>query len=175
MIHCDTVKEMLSDYIDNSLEPSLKSQIKGHLEACIDCEKLVQRVKAITTRLNQSAIVKISSEFDKNLRSRIMGEGNNSKPLIPVRGMVYGLSGLTAAAAVYFITATTIFSSDPEQMPPANFQINSGVQQNQIINQQPATNIQPVKNNQDALAIDSTQSRPSPLESRDIQLVDDEQ
>ena len=174
-MHCDTVKELLSDYIDNSLEPGIKAQIKNHLEACLDCEKLVQRVKTLTTRLSKSQAVKTSLEFDKNLRARIMGTGDNSKSFKPVRGMVYGLSGLTDAAAVYFITTTTMFSGDTEQLPPANFQKQSSVQQNQNINQQPAVNIQPGQNSQDALAVDSVQSRPSPLENRDIQLVDDEQ
>ena len=71
MMQCDTIKEMLSDYIDNSLEPSLKSQIKEHLEACLGCKKLVQQVKAITAQLNQAPKVKASAEFEKNLRSRI--------------------------------------------------------------------------------------------------------
>ena len=174
MMHCDTVKELLSDYIDNSLEPGIKSQIKNHLEACLDCEKLVQRVKTLTKRLNKSQSIKTSAEFDKNLRARIMGAGDTSKSFKPIRGMVYGLSGLTAAAAVYFITTTTMFSSDTEQLPPAKFQTQSSVQPNQNVNQQPAGNIQPVQNNQDALAVDSVQSHPSPLEDRDIQLVDDE-
>jgi predicted anti-sigma-YlaC factor YlaD len=175
MMHCDTVKELLSDYIDNSLEPNVISQVSSHLETCLDCEKLVQRVKAITLQLKKSQTIKTSAEFDKNLRARIMGTGDNSKSSFPIRGMVYGLSGLAAAVAVYFITTTTILSTETEQMPPTNFQTRSNVQQNPNINQQPAVNIQPVQNNQSTLADDSVQSRPSPLEDREIQLVDDEQ
>lgn len=175
MMHCDTIKELLSDYIDNSLEPNLRSQIKEHLVVCPDCEKLVQQVKSITIRLNQTSKIITSNEFDKNLRARIMGADKRTSSSIPFRGMIYGLSGLTAAAVVYFITTTTIFSSDTDPIQPVNFQQQTGVQQNQIIKQQPQVNIQPVNKSQDAaVVVDSTKSKPAPLENRDINLVEGE-
>jgi len=173
MMHCDTIKEIISDYIDNSLEPGLKSQINKHLEVCLNCKKLVQQVKAITIQLNQVSKIKTSAEFDKNLRARIIGADKNNSSTFPVRGLIYGLSGLTAAAAVYFITTTAIFSGETKPMEPVQFQTQTGVQQNQII-QQPQVNIQPVQNSREALAVDSTKSKPAPLESRNIQLVDGE-
>ncbi len=174
MMHCDTIKELLSDYIDNSLEPNLRSQIKEHLVVCPDCKKLVQQVKSITIQLNHTSKIMTSTEFDKNLRARIIEADKRTSSSIPVRGMIYGLSGLTAAAVVYFITTTTIFSSDTDQLQPVNFQQQTGVQQNQIIKQQPQMNIQPVNKSQDAVAVDSTKSKPAPLENRDINLVEGE-
>lgn len=173
-MHCDTIKEVISDYIDDLIEPGLKSQIREHLEACLECSNLVQRVKTITTRLRQTPTVKTSPEFDKNLRVRIISGDKNNASFSPLRGIVYGLSGLTAAAAVYLITTTTIFSSEHDQISPANFQNNTTVQQNQIINQQPATNMQPVVDQKEILAEDSSNSHSAPLEKRDIQLVGEE-
>lgn len=174
MMHCDTIKELLSDYIDNSLEPNIRSQIKEHLGVCPECKKLVQQVKSITIRLNQTSKIITSTQFDKNLRARIMGADKSNAFSIPVRGMIYGLSGLTAAVAVYFITTTTIFSSDTDSVQPVNFQQQTGAQQNQTIKQQPQVNIQPVNKSQDAVAVDSTKSKPAPLENRDINLVEGE-
>ena len=173
MMHCDTIKELLSEYIDNSLEPKLRSQVKEHLVVCKDCKKMVQQVKSITIRLNHTPKVMTSAEFDKKLRAHIMGANKSTSSSIPVRGMIYGLSGLTAAAIVYFITTTTIFSSDTDPIQPVNFQQQKGVQQNQII-KQPQVNIQPVNKSQDAVAADSTKSKSAPLENRDINLVEGE-
>lgn len=175
MMQCDTIKEMLSDYIDNTIEPNLELQIKEHLEDCSNCNRLVQQVKAITRRLNQIPPVKTSADFDKNLRTRIMEPDKSSTSSMPIRGMIYGLSGVTAAVAIYFITTTTIFSSSPDPIKPVNFQPSTGTQQNQITRQQPQVNIQPVDNTQDVLAEDSTKSKPTPLENRDINLVGSEQ
>jgi anti-sigma factor RsiW len=177
MMQCDTIKEMLSDYIDDTIEPHLKLQVDEHLGACPACNKLVQQVRNITNRLNQAQSVKASTDFDKNLRTRIMGADKSNNSSIPIRGMIYGLSGLTAAVAVYFITTTTILTgADPEQATPSSFQTNTQIQPNQVVTQQPSTNIQPVSNTQDEFVEDSTesQSRPAPLERRDIQLVDGE-
>ncbi|MEJ2054041.1 MAG: zf-HC2 domain-containing protein [Calditrichaceae bacterium] len=173
MMHCDTIKEKLSDYIDDAIEDNLRSQFNTHLEACIDCERLVQRVKSITTKLSQVTAVKTSPEFDKNLRTKILESGNPAKSAVPVKTVVYGLSGLTAAAAIYFMTTTTIFSGDPAQ-PPANFQTRSTIQTTPVNKQLPAVNIQPVDSNQGILAEDSIKLRTAPLENREIQLVDEE-
>jgi predicted anti-sigma-YlaC factor YlaD len=175
MMQCDTIKEMLSDYIDDSIEPGLKSQINEHLGSCPDCSKLVQQVRTITTRLSQTQSVKTSIDFDKNLRARIMGTEKTNTSSIPFRGMIYGLSGVTAAVAVYFITTTTIFSGSSDSIQPVNFQTpTTSTQPNQITRQQPQVNIQPVNNTQDMLVVDSTKSKPAPLENRDINLVGSE-
>lgn len=172
MMQCDTVKEILSDYIDDTIEPGLKLQVDEHLGACPACNKLVQQVKTITKRLNQTQSVKTSSDFDKNLRTRIMGKDKTSNSFIPIRGMIYGLSGLTAAVAVYFITTTTILTgADQEQAIPSSLQTNTQVQPNQVVSQQSSTNIQPAANTEEIFVEDSSESRPAPLERRDIQLV----
>jgi len=172
-MHCDTIKEMLSDYIDDTIEPNLRSQFNSHLETCIDCEGLTQRVKSITASLNQIAAVKTSADFDKNLRAKILESGNTTRTVFTFRNIAFGLSGLTAAAAIYFITSTTVLTGDPAQ-PPANIQTRSGMQPNPVNEQLPAANVQPVDTNKDVLASDSIKSHPSPLENRDIQLVDEE-
>ena len=175
MMQCDTIKEMLSDYIDDTIEPGLKLQIKEHLGICPACHKLTQQVNAITIRLSQTQSVKTSTDFDKNLRTRIMGTDKGSTSSIPIRGMIYGLSGVTAAVAVYFITTTTILSGNTDPIQPVNFQTPTNrTQPNQITRQQPQVNIQPVNNTQDVLAVDSTKSKPAPLENRDIKLVGSE-
>ena len=176
MMHCDTIKEILSDYIDDSVEPNIKFQVNEHLEACLECNKLVQRVQSITTRLRQTNAVKTSADFDKNLRARIVNTDTNNTSFNPTKGIVYGLSGLTAAVAIYFLTTTTMFSGDQSQVSPINVQNNTAIQQNQIVNQQPTVNTQTVANNKEALVADSSESPHStPLENRDIQLVDDQQ
>ena len=177
MMQCDTVKEMLSDYIDDTIEPSLKLQIRDHFEICAACNKLVQNVKAITIRLNHTQSMKTSTDFDKNLRARIMGSDKSNISTFPVRGLIYGLSGLSAAVAIYFITTTTVLTgADPEEVTPSSIQTNTQMQSNQTVTQRPSTNIQPVAGSKETFVKDSSESRPTPLEKRDnIQLVDGEQ
>jgi len=175
MMQCDTIKEMLSDYIDDTIDPDVKLQIKEHLEACPACNTLIQQVKVITNRLNHAQSIKTSADFDKNLRARIMGSDKTNTSTVPVRRMIYGLSGLTAAVAVYFITTSTLFTeTNPDQVTPSNFQTTTSAQPNQVVTQQPSTNIQPVVDSKQTLVRDSSESRPTPLERREIQLVDEE-
>lgn len=167
MIHCDTIKEMLSNYIDNTIEPSLRSQIQAHLDACPGCKKVVANVQLITNRLHKFSSVKPSSNFDQRLRARIQSDNKTEKPVIPIRNLSYGLSGIAVIACVYFITTTNFFSGDDSDVQPVNNPTMSNTQPSGIPSQQIPTTIQPVDNAMEAIAADTAR-----VDDQNINLID---
>jgi len=168
MLHCDTVKQMLSNYLEDSIDPDLKSQIKAHLEACPACKIVAVQVQNITKRLHAITAVKTSPNFDQRLRTQIISDRPTEKPVITVRNLSYGLSGLAVIVGVYFITTTNMMSFDKDQAVPAQGQTISN---SKPVQSMPAI-AQPVNAQSDILAADTVKSSPTNLEDRDIQLID---
>jgi len=169
MIQCDTVQEMLTNYVDNTIEPSLKSQIQAHLDACPGCKKIVANVQLITSRLQKFSSLKTSSDFDQKLRTKILSENKAEKPVIPMRNLSYGLSGVAIVACVYFVSTADFFWGSDSDAQPMNSPTMSNTQPSGIPNQQIPTTIQPVDNAGDAIAADTAR-----VDEHDIQLIDNE-
>jgi hypothetical protein len=63
---CDKVKRLLSDYLDNSLEESCKSEIKAHLGECRQCLDSFNTTKKVDNLLKLEQGEKPSEEYFEN-------------------------------------------------------------------------------------------------------------
>ncbi len=103
MISCDTVKGLLTDYIDQSLNGEAVAQIDNHLSQCPSCQKIYADVQYLTLRLKNTDRLRVSEDFDRNLRSRILNmDANPARKGFSVRGLSFGFSGAVVVAAVSF-------------------------------------------------------------------------
>ena len=51
-MNCQTVKELLSEYIDNELDLKLHSEVKEHLDSCPYCQKEYEEILLIKKALS---------------------------------------------------------------------------------------------------------------------------
>lgn len=174
MTQCDTILKLLSSYIETTPDPDIRSQIQNHLSSCPACQKIVAHVELLTKRLQNLSSIKTSPHFDQQLRSRILANSKMAKPFIPVRQISYGLSGLAAVAGIYFITTTDIFKNENQPLTPqTNPKVSSTQPNANSYNQNPVI-IQPVNNPPKALAADTVQRSPRPVDEENIRLIDKE-
>lgn len=115
MMSCDTVKGLISNLIDNSLDQEDKSQMEQHLEHCSECNRVVKQVRYLTQRLHRANPYRVSGSFDERLRQRIYNDRQMEKPVFSVRNFSYGLSGVAVLAAISFVVITNLNSpqTDP--------------------------------------------------------------
>jgi anti-sigma factor RsiW len=116
MSSCDTVKDFLSAYMEDVLDPEAKSKIQSHLEGCPACRQAYANLQFLTQKLRNVSPVAVSEEFDQKLRSKIINERREQEPVISIRNLSYGLSGAVVLACVYFF-----FMTDP--FTPANMSV----------------------------------------------------
>jgi predicted anti-sigma-YlaC factor YlaD len=175
MIQCDTVQEMLSNYIEKSLEPDLRTQIQQHIDSCPACKKLVANVEYLTQRFRRLSSLSVSPQFDQVLRSRIMANTKTETPRISMRNLSYGFSGLAIIAGIYFISSSDIFNSDQSDSESAGKPeiINTQPERRIPVQQNPVA-VQPVEQSKDASVSDSLKQRSSDVSDKRIQLVDRE-
>jgi hypothetical protein len=169
MLHCDTVKEMLSNFLEDTIEPDLKAQIQTHLEACNSCNEVFIQVQTITKRLQTITSIKTSSNFDQRLRAQIINDRIAEKPVINIRNISYGLSGLAVIVGVYIISTADILKFDNSM---ENIQPQQTISNSQPVQSNPGV-IQPASETGDVLAVDTLKNAsPSNIEDRDLQLIE---
>lgn len=67
MITCKELAELISDYIDGSLDPSISNDFDSHIEGCIDCHAFLKTYKKTTSLSHQLSC----EEIPKELRDRL--------------------------------------------------------------------------------------------------------
>jgi len=128
MISCDTVKTMLSDYLDLAVNPELRQQIDRHLQQCPECQKVYTDVQVITQRLRSSEVVQVSPDFNQKLRSRIMQSDMRGERTFTVRNLSFGVSGAAVVAALSFFVMSELSTPSSNVGSPVVHQVQPAMQ-----------------------------------------------
>ena len=74
-MNCRTVRELLSEYIDNELDLKLHSEVKEHLDSCPHCRKEYEETMEVknTLRVYSMAESEPSPEFSEKLCNMFKG------------------------------------------------------------------------------------------------------
>lgn len=174
MISCDNAKSMLSDFLENNLNPATYSSIEQHLEHCEDCRRIFNNVRFLNERIKTVHKVKASSEFDRNLRHRILDHGQDDKPFLTVRGFSFGFSGAAVIAAATFLVFNTFSTQTPatHSIAPAKSMISSQKAASAVVVQNP---VAAQKSGEQNLALkDSLNAIPVPIDKKKIKLAEQE-
>ncbi len=179
MASCATFKEMLSNYLENTLDVADKSEIQSHLEQCHACRQIYQQVQVVTQRLGSVSAISVSADFEKNLRLKILADANAPKNVFPLRNIFYGLSGAAAVAAASFLivsnlTDPTIPAGGNSNLPETNQPlitnqqvISAPVKKQNVTVQQPDVIVVNKSEKQDSL-----KKEPMQINKDQIKLVD---
>jgi hypothetical protein len=108
MKSCERYSELLSDYIENSLESDKKMELEAHLEQCSECRFAAGGVVNLRRTLHELPAFRTSPDFETILRARIKLDRRTS--MMPLWGAGYGGSMRTAAyAAAVVLLAVSVF------------------------------------------------------------------
>ena len=70
-MNCPEIKELLSAYIDNMLEPAEKSAVETHCASCAECAKDLAELKAVIAHLASLEKIEAPADFAQKVHERI--------------------------------------------------------------------------------------------------------
>jgi anti-sigma factor RsiW len=68
MITCREMVDLLSDYVDGSLEPTVARQLEAHLRGCTDCTAFLRTFKDTLALTKEAACDEMPEELKVRLR-----------------------------------------------------------------------------------------------------------
>ena len=111
MMNCDKAKNLLNDFIEESLEPSQKKELDQFLETDPECKKLFVQAKLTRNQLSHFSKVKTSENFDLDLREKIILFNKNGakQKTFSTKGYSIAFSGVLAIALLSIFTFMDFF------------------------------------------------------------------
>jgi hypothetical protein len=110
----DRMRNYISDYLENSLDPSMHKEFEDVLKRSPDLRSMTDNMKTLSTRLNGLEYLKCSDDFSVKLRERIH---TSSEPLISRQAMVrYSF----AASFVIILVIAILIITNPSSESPGN-------------------------------------------------------
>jgi len=103
MGECDRYKNYISDYLDNTLDPTTHKEFEKALKSSVDLQKMTNKVSMLRSSLKNLSYQTCSDDFSLKLRERIHTE---SEPVISRQNMVR----LSFAFSFIVIVAFAVFS-----------------------------------------------------------------
>lgn len=182
MTDCDRTKTHFSEYIEKSLAPQARKEVKDHLAECKDCKLIFEQIPQIKTILQNLNAIKCSDNFNLKLRQRLADEKN--EPFISginIRRLSYGFSFAAILFLVFF--GINMFSgTDSEISNPLPKVENQGINTmpanpNQLVNHSankfdPAEELEVKTKNVDGSLSDSTKERKKQQNDPPVKYVD---
>jgi hypothetical protein len=112
----DRMKNYISDYLENSLDPSTHKEFEDTLKRSPELRSMTDRMAALSTRLNNLKYHKCSDEFSLKLRERIH---TSSEPLISRQNIVrYSFAAsFVIILVIATFTITNLSSESPDTTP----------------------------------------------------------
>jgi predicted anti-sigma-YlaC factor YlaD len=175
MINCDKTQSLLTEYLDGTLEPDLKKEIELHLEQDPQCNKIFAEAAALQRQMQNLTQVAPSTNFDINLRNRIIkyNEQPNKQPVINKKGLSLAFSGTILMAALYMFIFTDVGEQPNvnEGILPSST-IGSGVPVSKIKSSVDNTNKEKIVDKNQA---DSLKRAPEVINDSNLHLTGEEQ
>jgi hypothetical protein len=111
---CDRYKPYISDYLENSLDPSTQKDFENALKNSAELQRLTKRVRNLRSYLGNIGTYSCSDDFSLHLREKIH---TNPEPLISRQNLVR----LSFATSIVVVLMIALFSftnlSDTTESP----------------------------------------------------------
>lgn len=73
-IDCKHVWEYISAYIENDLDPELRSEIDSHLETCEICSAVLDSTRNVVILIADNRVFELPAGFSQRLHTRLEKE-----------------------------------------------------------------------------------------------------
>jgi len=94
MVSCEQVWQEISDYLDNEIDPTLRSALDAHIGQCPRCTAVVEGTRNVINLYGDERLFPVPMGYSGRLRRRLSSE------MRPRRRLVLGWLAATAAVAV---------------------------------------------------------------------------
>ncbi len=108
-MNCKELEELLSGYIEGTLNQAVAEEVEAHLAGCSRCREKMHQMRALVGRLKDLEMVEPSAGFEARLWGQLRRESSPRS-----RGWVF--SPISALAALFLLVAAGyLFLSRPPQ------------------------------------------------------------
>jgi hypothetical protein len=120
----DRMKFYISDYLENSLDPTMQKEFEKALESSPELRSQLQKVSALKFRLNNLSQYQCSSDFSLKLRERIHRSPQSvlSRPSILRYSFAASLVIILAISIVFIYNSSDVQESVPVVKSGTEFQ-----------------------------------------------------
>ncbi|MBX9640915.1 MAG: zf-HC2 domain-containing protein [Mycobacteriaceae bacterium] len=70
---CNELVELVTDYLENSLDPAVRARFDAHLGECDGCENYVEQFRATIATLGRMPADRLDPDFRKRLLETFSG------------------------------------------------------------------------------------------------------
>lgn len=109
---CETLNNLLDDFVIGRLPESEAREISDHLSACANCRQTYVNTKMLVDALQGLKVPAASAD----LADRVISKATRTGAYRPVRLLSYVASGIAASFAILFLLAYTMLDSQ-DSMP----------------------------------------------------------
>lgn len=71
LISCIEVFRLVSDYVDNDVNPNLKTRMETHFKDCAHCAAIVDGTKNVVRLVGDGKVFDVPANFSKRLYSKL--------------------------------------------------------------------------------------------------------
>lgn len=111
---CYSLRKYISDFLENKLEPELRTTIENHLKLCPKCQHTVKSLGYIQDHLSKLQRHQCSDGFTRKLQDRI----HSPQRSVPVSFSVRKFSYAFAGVLIVFLSIYTVqwINNQPEEV-----------------------------------------------------------
>ena len=105
-MRCDTVRDLLIEYLDGDLGHSEGEEIKRHLAECADCAREMESFRQVMGLLRDDGYVEPSSFYWTRFTARLMRRVHRESPMrrfVSAHGLVPRLAPVAVAVALFAV------------------------------------------------------------------------
>ncbi|WP_372370949.1 anti-sigma factor [Candidatus Uabimicrobium sp. HlEnr_7] len=110
-MNCDKCKDIIYQYIDNSLHHNIQESVSKHLQKCQSCNEHISQHKILKQTLKKETS---SIHLPANISSKIYAQVNKQKTKIKL------LRRAILAATIIIIAISSYFSSNKTEQKPTS-------------------------------------------------------
>ena len=116
MGNCDRMKPYISDYIENSLDPTTKKEFEQVLKSSPELQKLIRHMQILKSGLNNLQSYHCTEDFQIKLRQRLISEPNS---LINRQQFVRYSIAVSFIIILVIVTMNISFQNNDQETLPA--------------------------------------------------------
>ena len=119
---CAGIDELLSEYIDGTLDSKTVQMVEKHISVCVDCKETLASLRAMVEELNALEPMKAPSDFLENIHQRMEPRSDFNrifkKLFVPFKIKIPLQLAAAATASILVVMVLNLQKSEYQKMPP---------------------------------------------------------
>ena len=109
--NCERIAALMSDYVDESLEPRERAQVAAHIEMCGGCRREAERTKRLVARLGSLSVERAPCDLWPSVARRIAERRTRRRMQDWFRAAGWRMVAVPAAVAAAAVIILSLYLS----------------------------------------------------------------